>query len=387
MTRVVGWRGRARRAAARRLRAAAGAARCAPPPGRSTRSSCWAEEGAPIARAITSAADVPDDRARRRRRARWTVRARAGDDAAAPDAISAPSRVEAVGVSGAHLREGDSAGRRARRRSPGARCRLPKANAASGSSCSATPAAGSSRSGNVVPGLQRSRGSGRSLPSPTRRPPTRARSRDPRRRLSLSRERVSRRQRRVRGQPVGLRLGRVGGRLLRAGGEAPRGGALDRRARQPRVLQSRGAGLVALPRSAAARRRDRTATTAADDAIGDYSEPYAVPLGTARRRHAVHRVRFVAASASRRCAPDNAMYVTYRAQFERAFALARAPAEHVLHESSSGARVRAESGEARDAVSRQRRAAVGAADARSRPCCSRRTSRRCSPVTCTCSRS
>ena len=62
----------------------------------------------------------------------------------------------------------------------------------------------------------------------------------------------------------------------------------------------------------------------ADDAIGDFSEPYAVPLG------AVSDTQFIVFDSSRvgvvPLQPGSAMYANYRAQFERAFALrARRP--------------------------------------------------------------
>ena len=60
----------------------------------------------------------------------------------------------------------------------------------------------------------------------------------------------------------------------------------------------------------------------ADDPIGDFSEPYAVPLGA--------DAQFIVFDSSRvgvaPLPPESAMHVTYRAQFERAFALgARRP--------------------------------------------------------------
>ncbi len=63
---------------------------------------------------------------------------------------------------------------------------------------------------------------------------------------------------------------------------------------------------------------------AADDDIGNYSEPYAVPLG----RHADTQFLVFDSSAVgvRPLAPTELMYVNYRAQFERIFALgARKP--------------------------------------------------------------
>ncbi len=71
--------------------------------------------------------------------------------------------------------------------------------------------------------------------------------------------------------------------------------------------------------------------TAEHDGVGDFSEPYAVPLGENAD------AQFVVFDSSRvgitALTPDLAMYKTYRAQFERAFALAAAkPQSHlVLH--------------------------------------------------------
>ena len=84
--------------------------------------------------------------------------------------------------------------------------------------------------------------------------------------------------------------------------EAPRRGAVDRRARQSRVVRRAGQGWWRFldPRPLAAR---QDCNDPADDAIGDYSEPYAVPLG-AGARHAVHRVRFVAGRRRAAAADD-----------------------------------------------------------------------------------
>ena len=86
-----------------------------------------------------------------------------------------------------------------------------------------------------------------------RRGRRRARSRHPRRRLPLSRRPVRPRASRLLRQPVGLRLRRMARRFLPAGAQAARRGAVDRGARQPRVVQSRRAGLVPVPRSASRR--------------------------------------------------------------------------------------------------------------------------------------
>ena len=159
----------------------------------------------------------------------------------------------------------------------------------------------------------------------------------------------------MRRKPVGLWLGRVGSGCVRAGEEALGGGAMDRRSRQSRIMQSRGSGLVAASRSAPAstspqlrrrgRRRDRRLQRAVRGAARHGP----------RRRHAVHRVRFV---AGRRCAAaaDDPMHVRYRAQFEQRFRPRRAAAERVLHEPPPDPRIRAQPGKAGRAVPRQRRA-------------------------------
>jgi len=60
---------------------------------------------------------------------------------------------------------------------------------------------------------------------------------------------------------------------------------------------------------------------AADDAIGDYSEPYAVPLGAARAADTQFIVFDSSLVGVDPLPPGAAMHVAYRAQFERAFAL------------------------------------------------------------------
>ena len=290
-----------------------------------------------MARAITTAADVPGDRARRRRQPmdvrRARRRSRCGRRAASRRSRS--------------RRRSRCSSARSRFRHPtrravvaGRALPLPKANpqrivVLGDTGCRIKAAERVFQACNdtaavaVRGGRRRGGGAG-------------ARSRHPRRRLSLPRERVPGRQRGLRRQPVGLRLGRVGGRSLRAGGEAARRRAVDRRARQPRVVRSRRAGLVAIPRSApAAARQDCNAP--ADDARGDYSEPYAVPLGSAAGADTQFIVFDSSLVGVAPLPPSDPMYVRYRAQLERAFALARAAAQHVLHEPPSGARVRAQS--------------------------------------------
>jgi hypothetical protein len=61
---------------------------------------------------------------------------------------------------------------------------------------------------------------------------------------------------------------------------------------------------------------------ASDDAIGDYSEPYAVPLGATATADAQFIVFDSSLAGTAPLPPDNAMHVKYRAQLERAFALA-----------------------------------------------------------------
>jgi hypothetical protein len=61
---------------------------------------------------------------------------------------------------------------------------------------------------------------------------------------------------------------------------------------------------------------------AADDAIGDYSEPYAVPLGTGRDADTQFIVFDSSLVGVLPLPADNAMHVQYRRQYEKAFALA-----------------------------------------------------------------
>ena len=59
-----------------------------------------------------------------------------------------------------------------------------------------------------------------------------------------------------------------------------------------------------------------------DDAIGDYSEPYAVPLGAAAGADTQFIVFDSSLVGVAPLAPSSAMFRTYRAELERAFALA-----------------------------------------------------------------
>ncbi len=61
---------------------------------------------------------------------------------------------------------------------------------------------------------------------------------------------------------------------------------------------------------------------AADDAIGDYSEPYAVPLGTGRDADTQFIVFDSSLVGVMPLAPNDAMHIQYRRQYEKAFALA-----------------------------------------------------------------
>jgi hypothetical protein len=68
--------------------------------------------------------------------------------------------------------------------------------------------------------------------------------------------------------------------------------------------------------------RQQTCDDPADDAIGDFSEPYAVPLRSSLQA-ATQIVVFDSSLAGLApLAPTDPIYVTYRAQFEKAFALA-----------------------------------------------------------------
>ena len=100
---------------------------------------------------------------------------------------------------------------------------------------------------------------------------------------------------------------------------------MDRRARQPRDLQPRRAGLVAASSTRGRSPRRRTASTPADDGVGNYSEPYAVPLGGGARV-----VVFDSSNAGNNPIPvDGPTYRTYKAQLAQALAPA-APAGGTL---------------------------------------------------------
>ena len=110
---------------------------------------------------------------------------------------------------------------------------------------------------------------------------------------------------------------------------------------------------------------------AADDASGDYSEPYAVPLGSARRcRHPVHRVRFVAGRRRAAAAERSDARQVPGAARARVRALG-ATAQHVLHEPPSDSRVRAEPGASPTRRSRATARCNRCWDRCSRRCCSR----------------
>ena len=150
--------------------------------------------------------------------------------------------------------------------------------------------------------------------------------------------------------------------------------AVDRRARQSRIVRACGTGLVAFPRSAAARSRGRIATIATDDATGDFSAPYAVPIDAARR--AIRRVRFVAGPMAALTPTSRCSAITAR-RFAEAFALA---AQHAAARSSS-AIIRSWASppirrKPQTPLSRQRGVAIGARTLRRR-CLSRPPCRRC----------
>ena len=125
------------------------------------------------------------------------------------------------------------------------------------------------------------------------------------------------------GTPVGLWLGCLGSRFLRASGETARRRAVDRRARQSRILRARAGRAGGASSIRGRSRRGRTATI----------PPTTRSAISASRTRCRWRGRTRSSSCSirrgsalRRCRRTTAMYVTYRAQFERAFALgARRP--------------------------------------------------------------
>ena len=184
---------------------------------------------------------------RRRRKLVADDDTRAGGDAAAAADAQRAGRIEALGVPGAGLR-----GNTSRRRDPREH-RRPRPAHREGRATSHRRHRRHRLPHEIVgprlPGVQRCQavairagrlrsGSGGTRP------------RDSRRRLSLPREHLSCGQRRLYGQSLGLRLGCVERRPLHAGAAALRGSAMDRRARQSRVLRPRRPGLVALSRSA-----------------------------------------------------------------------------------------------------------------------------------------
>ncbi len=310
--------------------------------------------------------DLPERRAGRRRALDDGARA-AGNDAVAPD-VQHAREFEAVRVSGADLRDAGSAGRGA---SDDRRSRAAAAEDA------ADQDRGHRRLGlpdqdrrQRVPGVRRSRAMAvRDRCEHCGR--QRARSRHPCRRLSLSRERMPRRQRRLRGHAVGLRVGCLGGGFLRTGREIAGRRAVDRRARQSRILRARRAGLVALSRPAAAR---GTPGLQRSSRRSDRRFQRAVrrPVGS---RCAVHRLRFLAcrdraAGAGERDARDLPCAIRARVRARRT------PPEHVLHEPSSCARVRAQPRKTGGAVSGKCAACSPCSGRSSRWRCSRPTSRR-----------
>jgi hypothetical protein len=115
----------------------------------------------------------------------------------------------------------------------------------------------------------------------------------------------------------------MAGRLLPAGAQPPCRGAVDRRARQPRSCNRAGQGWWRFldPRPVAPR---QDCNVAADDDIGNYSDAYAVPLGSSTD------TQFIVFDSSNvgvtPLNPADLMYRNYRSEMEYAFArTAQAP--------------------------------------------------------------
>ena len=86
---------------------------------------------------------------------------------------------------------------------------------------------------------------------------------------------------------------------------------------------------------------------AADDAIGDYSEPYAVPLGTGRDADTQFIVFDSSLVGVAPLPANDPMHVQLPRAVRARVRARRAAAEHVLHEPSPDSRVRAEPGASR----------------------------------------
>ena len=265
-------------------------------------------------------ARVPGDRIRRRRCADGRARA-AGDDPAAADAQRARA-VEAFRVSRARLREGHSCRRDAARRFDDRALPLPKANPQrivvigdTGCRISRRPTACSRRA--------TTRRSGRSPPLPPRRPPPRRTSSSTSATTTIARTNARPGNAQCAGSPWGY-----GWDAWEADLFAP-GAKCSSRAAPWIVVRgnhescsSRGAGLVAIPRSASARaaaglqrrrrRCDRRLQRAVRRAAG-FGRRLPTPSSSCSIRRSW---------ASRRFPPTDPMHVRYRAQLERAFALA-----------------------------------------------------------------
>ena len=275
------------------------------------------EEGRAVARAITPLANCPpieidgvavaDGRARAAR-----------DDAAAADAQRAGA-LEALRVSGARLRQ-DASRRVARASILGRALPLPKASprrivVIGDTGCRIKTADNVFQACNDPaqwPFAAVARAAAAAAPG----------SRHPRRRLPLSRERVPG------GQPAAAPAARgamAGTRGRPTCSHRPSRSCGRRRgsscaATTSRAIARARAGGDSSIRVRSAPRQDCNA--AADDAIGDYSEPYAVPLGTGRDADTQFIVFDSSLVGVTPLPPTIAMHVQYRRQYEQAFALA-----------------------------------------------------------------
>ena len=241
------------------------------------------------------------------------VRARARDDSAAADAQRARG-VEALGVSGARLRQDRFPPVCSARRSSGARSRC-RRRIRGASSSSATPVAGSRRRTTCSRRATTPR-NGRSPPSPPLRPPPRRISSSTSATTTIARTSARRETRDApevrgamagtRGRPTSSRPGSRCSRRRRGSSFA----AITNRAIAPARAGGDSSIRVRL-------RPRRNCNAAADDAIGDYSEPYAVPLGSGRDADTQFIVFDSSLVGVAPLPADDPMHVRYRAQFER----------------------------------------------------------------------
>ncbi len=317
-----------------------------------------------MARADHRGCRVSGDRVRRRRCDDGRSCAPC-DDPAAADA-QRTGGVETVRIPGARLREGDSGVRHAEPSSPDAcfRCRR---RTRSGSSWWATPAVGCSpRSGS-------SRRATTPRSGRSRRSPARRRTRAPISSFTSVTITTARTRARVatpdaraaRGATAGMR-GRPICSPLRKNCSPPRHGSSCAATTSRAVAPGRAGG------DSSIRARylpDRTATRPRTMRVGDYSEPYAVPLGSAADADTQFIVFDSSLVGVLPLPPSDAMHVRYRGAVRACVRARGAAPQHVLHEPPSDARVRAESGASPTPLSR--------ATARCNRCWER-CSRRCS---------